>query len=85
MADALPKPFRRRGAAMQQERLARVLFKEVPLRGHKVFSGVYKAVQMPAPLRVLFRLTGGRFGDLRDWAAVDAWTDQITSQLAKPA
>lgn len=85
MADALPKPFRRRGAALQQERLTGVLAKEVPLRGHKIFSGVYNAGQMPAPLRVLFRLTGGRFGDLRDWAAVDAWTDEITDQLAKPA
>jgi menaquinone-dependent protoporphyrinogen oxidase len=85
MADALPKLFRRRGAALQQERLAGVLSEDVPLRGHKVFSGVYKAVQMPAPLRVLFRLTGGRFGDLRDWAAVDAWTDEISAQLVKPA
>ncbi|CAH0130394.1 hypothetical protein SRABI83_00226 [Arthrobacter sp. Bi83] len=85
MADALPKPFRKRGAALQQERLSRVLVKECPLRGHKIFSGVYKAGQMPAPLRMLFRLVGGRFGDLRDWAVVDGWTDQITDQLAKPA
>lgn len=85
MADALPKPFRRRGAALQQERLAEVLNKEVPLRGHKILSGVYQAGQMPAPLRMVFRLVGGRFGDLRDWAAVDDWTDQITDQLAKPA
>jgi len=85
MADALPQPIRRRGAALQQKRLAEALIKEVPLRGHKLFSGVYQAGQMPAPLRVLFRLTGGRFGDLRDWPAVDEWTDQITAQLAKPA
>ena len=85
MADALPKPFRRRGAALQQERLAEVLNKEVSLRDHKILSGVYQAGQMPAPLRMVFRLVGGRFGDLRDWAAVDDWTDQITDQLAKPA
>ena len=85
MADALPKPFRQRGAALQQARLAGVLPQGVQLRGHKMFSGVYKADQMPSALRVLFRLTGGRFGDLRDWAAVDAWTDDIAAQLAKPA
>ncbi|MCI9870524.1 flavodoxin [Arthrobacter humicola] len=85
MADALPRPFRKRGAALQQERLARVLVKEVPLRGHEIFSGVYKAGQMPAPLRMLFRLVGGRFGDFRDWAADDGWTDQITDQLTRPA
>lgn len=85
MADALPKPFRSRGAALQQKRLRGLLPQEVPLYGHEVFSGVYQADQMPAPLRVLFRLTGGHFGDLRNWAAVDAWTDQITARLAKPA
>lgn len=85
MADALPKPFRKRGAAVQQARIAGVLAKDVPLRGHRVFSGVYQAAQMPALLRVLFRLTGGRFGDLRDWTAVDAWADEIATRLAQPA
>lgn len=84
MADALPAAFRRRGAALQQERLARNLPHEVPLRGHRLFSGVYRADQMPAPLRILFRLTGGRFGDLRNWAAIDAWADQIAADLSKP-
>jgi menaquinone-dependent protoporphyrinogen oxidase len=85
MSEALPKPFRKRGAALQQKRLERIQFQKVPLRGHKVFSGVYQAGQMPAPLRALFRVTGGRFGDLRDWVAVEAWTDQMTAQLATPA
>jgi len=84
MSEALPKPFRKRGAALQQKRLQRVQFRDVPLRGHEVFSGVYEAYQMPVLLRVLFRLTGGRFGDLRDWAVIDAWTDQITAQLTQP-
>ncbi len=85
MADALPKPFRKRGAALQQARLAGVLPQDVPLRGHGMFSGVYNSGQMPSALRVLFRLTGGRFGDLRDWTAIDAWTDHIATQLARPA
>ena len=85
MSDGLPKLFRERGAALQQQRLEETQFQEVQLRGHAVFSGVYQATQLSAPLRALFRLAGGRFGDLRDWAAVDAWTDQITAGLAKPA
>jgi menaquinone-dependent protoporphyrinogen oxidase len=85
MADALPKPFRKRAAALQQGRLAGALPQNVPLRGHEIFSGVYKEEQMPASLRVVFRLAGGRFGDLRDWAAIDAWADEITAELTKPA
>jgi hypothetical protein len=65
-------------------RLARVLAKQVALRGHAVFSGVYQSSQMPALLRIVFQLAGGRFGDLRDWAALDAWTDEIKAQLAEP-
>ncbi|MFE4833890.1 flavodoxin domain-containing protein [Arthrobacter sp. NPDC056691] len=83
MADGLPKLFRNRGAVLQQQRLEQTQFQDVQLRGHAVFSGVYQASQLPAVLRALFRLTGGRFGDLRDWAAVDAWTDQVTAELTK--
>jgi menaquinone-dependent protoporphyrinogen oxidase len=81
MADALPKPFRKRGQALQQARLAGALPQDLTIRGHKIFSGVYREAQMPAPLRLLFRLAGGRFGDLRDWAAIDAWADDISSGL----
>jgi menaquinone-dependent protoporphyrinogen oxidase len=86
MADALPKPLRRRAAALQQDRLAASL-KDVPLKGHRLFSGVYPAARMPAVLRMVFRLAGGRFGDLRDWAAIDSWTAEIADQLhsASPA
>jgi menaquinone-dependent protoporphyrinogen oxidase len=85
MSDGLPKLFRGRGAELQKQRLEQTQFKDVPLRGHAVFSGVYEASQLSAPLRALFRLSGGRFGDLRDWAAIDAWADQITAELAEPA
>ncbi|MFF2317586.1 flavodoxin domain-containing protein [Arthrobacter sp. NPDC058097] len=85
MSDGLPKLFRGRGAELQKQRLEQTQFHDVPLRGHAVFSGVYEASQLSAPLGALFRLTGGRFGDLRDWAAIDAWADQIAAELAKPA
>ncbi|QCO98291.1 flavodoxin [Arthrobacter sp. 24S4-2] len=85
MADALPRLFRQLGAALQEERLAKDLSEDVLLRGHNLFSGVYKADQMPAPLRIVFRLARGRFGDLRDWDAVDSWTDEIADQLSGTA
>ncbi|MGQ4388657.1 hypothetical protein [Streptomyces sp. SAS_270] len=27
---------------------------------------------------IMFRLVGGRFGDYRDWAAIDAWASEIS-------
>lgn len=85
MAAALPKPFRQPGAALQQKRLRAMMPPEISPRGHEIFSGVYRSDQMPAPLRTVFRVAGGRFGDLRNWAAIDTWTDQIAAELAKPA
>ena len=85
MSDGLPKLFRGRGAELQKQRLEQTQFQDVSLRGHAVFSGVYEASQLSAPLRTLFRLSGGQFGDLRDWSAIDAWTDQIRGELAAPA
>jgi menaquinone-dependent protoporphyrinogen oxidase len=84
MADGLPKLLRHRAKALQEQRLAEALQSEMPLRDHELFSGVYQASQMPPLLRGLFRLTGGKFGDLRDWEAVDAWADQIIAQLPTP-
>ena len=84
MADGLPKLLRHRAKALQEQRLAEALQSEMPLRDHELFSGVYQASQMPPLLRGLFRLTGGKFGDLRDWEAVDAWADQTIAQLPTP-
>jgi menaquinone-dependent protoporphyrinogen oxidase len=39
-------------------------------------------VELPVGRRTAFRLAGGRYGDFRDWAAIDAWTDDIARQLA---
>ncbi|MES5819830.1 flavodoxin domain-containing protein [Streptomyces sp. RG80] len=71
----------------------RLAFKEVPVildslpgdlphRDHRLFAGVVTTRQLPFAGRLLFRLMGGRFGDLRDWPAIDAWTDAIAAELA---
>ncbi|MFI8091023.1 flavodoxin domain-containing protein [Streptomyces sp. NPDC086080] len=50
-------------------------------RGHRLFSGVVGPDQLPRTGRVLFRLVGGRFGDFRDWDAVEAWATDIAGEL----
>ncbi|MEU6379789.1 flavodoxin domain-containing protein [Streptomyces sp. NPDC046909] len=68
--------------------------KEIPLiverlpgdlsyRGHQLFSGVISRAQLPRAGRILFRLVGGRFGDYRDWAAIDGWASEIADELAR--
>jgi menaquinone-dependent protoporphyrinogen oxidase len=48
---------------------------------HRFFLGALDSAELPLLQRVVFRLRGGRSGDFRDWAAVDAWADEISRQL----
>ncbi|WP_149550183.1 flavodoxin domain-containing protein [Streptomyces marokkonensis] len=50
-------------------------------RGHRLFSGVVERGDFPRAGRVFFRLVGGRYGDFRDWEAVDLWAGGIAGEL----
>jgi menaquinone-dependent protoporphyrinogen oxidase len=50
-------------------------------REHRNFAGAVTRSHWPATGRALFRATGGRYGDHRNWPAIDAWADLIASQL----
>ena len=58
----------------------------VPAREHRFFLGALNPADLPLFQRLAFRMRPtrmrrGRFGDFRDWAAIDAWTDDIARQL----
>jgi menaquinone-dependent protoporphyrinogen oxidase len=58
---------------------------ELGAREYRVFQGVIHKHQWPFWSRLFFHAFGGRFGDHRDWAEVEAWADAIareTTQLA---
>ena len=55
---------------------------------YRVFAGVILRHQWPLPSRMLFHAFGGRLGDNRDWAAIDAWAEEIAlafSEHREPA
>ncbi len=45
------------------------------------FAGAVARSHWPATGRAFFRATGGRYGDHRNWPAIDAWADRIAAQL----
>jgi menaquinone-dependent protoporphyrinogen oxidase len=49
--------------------------------GYRVFAGVMPRERWPLLGRAFFRLFGGRFGDNRDWDAIDRWADEIVAAL----
>ncbi|MGZ4568591.1 MAG: flavodoxin domain-containing protein [Blastococcus sp.] len=49
----------------------------LPAHEHRFFAGALSPAELPLLQRWAFRLAGGRYGDFRDWAAIDAWTDGI--------
>ncbi|MBB1262114.1 flavodoxin domain-containing protein [Streptomyces alkaliterrae] len=54
----------------------------LPRREHRLFSGVVSPALLPRRGRLFFRLVGGRFGDYRDWAAVESWAAEIAGALS---
>ncbi|MFF5924221.1 flavodoxin domain-containing protein [Streptomyces flavochromogenes] len=85
MSAALPRLLRLLADRVVQPRVA-ALVDVVSPREHRRFSGVIRREHLDRKGAVLFRLLGCRYGDHRDWAAVEAWADDIARQLtALPA
>jgi menaquinone-dependent protoporphyrinogen oxidase len=51
------------------------------LRGHRLLSSVIAPEHIGGAGALMFRVVGGRFGDYRDWEAVDAWANDIATTL----
>ncbi|MGW7412377.1 flavodoxin domain-containing protein [Streptomyces sp. NPDC054863] len=51
-------------------------------RDHRLLSGVVARDQFPLSGRLMFRLMGCRYGDYRDWEAIEEWADGIARALA---
>ena len=56
---------------------------DLPFRNHQLFSGVVSREQLPRTGRILFHLVGGRFGDYRDWDAIEGWASGIADELVR--
>lgn len=48
---------------------------------HRNFAGAIAPADWPRRGRLFFRLVGGRYGDHRNWPAIDRWADQIGAWL----
>lgn len=81
MPDALGRILRRLAAKSEAAKVTAPYRVLVSPRGERLFSGVFlREHTSPGPGRA-FRLLGGRFGDFRDWPAIDAWADEIATAL----
>ncbi|MBC9713877.1 flavodoxin domain-containing protein [Streptomyces sp. TRM66268-LWL] len=82
MPDALRGPWKRM-ARKEEPVITEDLPGHVAYREHRLMSGVIKPDQLPLAGRVVFRLMGSRYGDFRDWPAIDAWAAHIARELAR--
>ncbi|WP_037571413.1 flavodoxin domain-containing protein [Phaeacidiphilus oryzae] len=80
MPGALRGPWR----GLSEQESPRILAGLGPLgpHEHRLFSGVISPAQLPPFGRFLFRVMGFRYGDYRDWPAVEAWADGIARRLS---
>lgn len=84
MPAALPR--RIQGWAMQEgDQMAAKMAAFVDPRGHRLFSGVVRKEHLTPGGRARFRLMGGRYGDFRDWDAIDSWASAVAEDLHRSA
>ncbi|GAA3939020.1 flavodoxin domain-containing protein [Actinomadura viridis] len=81
MPAALRGPWKRMGPR-EGPKITATLEKTARLRDHRLMSGVVGREQMSRAGHLVFRALGCRYGDYRDWAAVDGWADDIAGRLA---
>ncbi|MFD8599300.1 flavodoxin domain-containing protein [Kitasatospora sp. NPDC059646] len=60
------------------------LIAEIDPLGHRLFSGVIGPEHLSRAGRAKFRAMGLRYGDYRDWGAVDHWAREIAARLHEP-
>ncbi|MST33815.1 hypothetical protein GHK86_13945 [Acidimicrobiaceae bacterium USS-CC1] len=58
------------------------LRRQLRARDHRNFAGAVTRADWPPTGRVVFRVLGGRYGDHRNWPAIDAWADRIAREWA---
>lgn len=59
--------------------------KAVRAQEHRNFAGAVKRGDWPLRGHLFLRALGGRYGDHRNWPAIDAWADQIADTLKQQA
>ncbi len=83
MPGALRAPLRGL-AGRERDRISAGLPRPAQCRGHRLFSGVFRRDQSSGIGRLFYRLIG-RYGDFRDWPAIDTWSAEIIGSLLSDA
>jgi menaquinone-dependent protoporphyrinogen oxidase len=71
----------KRFAIKEEAKVSAGLRQSLRPRGHRLFDGVFRPDHVPAFGRFIFRMMGGRYGDYRNWDAIDSWADEIAHEL----
>ena len=84
MVAALPR--RLQGRALQEgPKAVAAIERQIHPRAHRLFSGAVRRDQLSQRGRLLFWLTGCRYGDYRVWSEIDAWAGDLAEQVALDA
>jgi len=70
-------------AALEVRRVGQQFPVDLRVRDHRLFGGVVELADVPLWGRLFFRMIGGKAGDRRDWAAVEAWAGGIADSLTE--
>lgn len=82
MPGALSGPWRRWASLAEADLLAGLLDHVAPI-DHRLFTGVVSAERFGWFGALVFRAVGGRFGDFREWPAIEMWSSSIAEALSE--
>jgi menaquinone-dependent protoporphyrinogen oxidase len=68
----------------EDKMLEDALRKSIDIKQHAFFNGKFQRNDAGRLFGVMWFLAGGRFGDRRDWQAVDRWADEIADEVKAP-
>lgn len=69
--------------AKEESRVIGGLVDQLHPRGHRLFSGAIEPEHLTRGGRMKFQAMGLRYGDYRDWPALDAWAQEIAQDVGR--
>jgi menaquinone-dependent protoporphyrinogen oxidase len=65
----------------EETMLLDALKNSIEIKQHAFFNGKFRPKDAGKLFGAIWFLAGGRFGDRRDWNAVEKWTDEIAEEI----
>jgi menaquinone-dependent protoporphyrinogen oxidase len=79
----MPRIFGKDPKVREEKKMREILQKNIPLKDHILFNGRFLKDDVGTCFGACLSLMGWKWGDSRDWEAIDAWGNGIAENIAR--